>query len=108
MKSETIKKLVDEFKGEQSELGDYIANAIETDKTLHQELRSITRDEQDEEERHKKAVGEINARRVDLQKQCPHLETTYYPDASGNNDSEHICDLCGRRAHRHEGLFDNG
>ena len=26
---------------------------------------------------------------------CPHLETIYHPDASGNNDSWDECNLCG-------------
>ena len=32
----------------------------------------------------------------DLRHDCLHLATTYYPDASGNNDSETYCDLCGK------------
>ena len=26
---------------------------------------------------------------------CDHSETTFYPDASGNNDSCYVCDICG-------------
>lgn len=26
---------------------------------------------------------------------CDHSETQYYPDASGNNDSYHVCLICG-------------
>jgi len=29
------------------------------------------------------------------QRECPHTHTTYIPDASGNNDSETICNHCG-------------
>lgn len=31
----------------------------------------------------------------DLQDQCPHINTKYYPDASGNNDSSTECQDCG-------------
>lgn len=30
-----------------------------------------------------------------LRKLCKHEKTTYYPDASGNNDSCFTCDYCG-------------
>lgn len=29
------------------------------------------------------------------QQLCDHPETKYYPDASGNNDSYHVCLICG-------------
>ena len=31
-----------------------------------------------------------------LQKTCPHTNTQYEPDASGNNDSYTWCRLCGK------------
>jgi len=31
-----------------------------------------------------------------LRARCPHLETIYHPDASGNNDSWDECNLCGK------------
>jgi hypothetical protein len=31
-----------------------------------------------------------------LQCQCSHPNVTYYPDASGNNDSYHACDDCDK------------
>lgn len=37
----------------------------------------------------------INSRIADIQKKCPHPKTTYYPDASGNNDSCYVCNVCG-------------
>ena len=32
----------------------------------------------------------------EIQSKCLHESTTYYPDASGNNDSSTICDICGK------------
>ena len=31
-----------------------------------------------------------------LQKSCDHYDTTYHPDASGNNDSCTVCNICGQ------------
>lgn len=31
----------------------------------------------------------------EAQKKCPHKETVYHPDPSGNNDSWHECTRCG-------------
>lgn len=36
----------------------------------------------------------------DIQKRCPHFETEYYGDPSGNNDSHYQCKLCGKEAKR--------
>ncbi len=35
-----------------------------------------------------------------IQKECKHYSKTYYPDASGNNDSYTECDVCGKRIQR--------
>lgn len=32
----------------------------------------------------------------EVREKCPHYVTTYYPDPSGNNDSETTCDICGK------------
>ena len=37
-----------------------------------------------------------NDRWRDRQRQCPHWLTQYFPDASGNNDSETRCLLCDK------------
>lgn len=39
---------------------------------------------------------ELRKKIVALQEQCPHPKSTYYPDASGNNDSWSECELCGK------------
>lgn len=31
-----------------------------------------------------------------VQSRCAHADHTYYPDASGNNDSYTLCNVCGK------------
>ena len=40
---------------------------------------------------HKKLDDQL----AEVRQKCPHLETEYYPDASGNNDSWTECKWCG-------------
>ena len=42
-------------------------------------------------------IKELGEDCLKLQKACLHKATTYYPDASGGNDSETVCDVCGKR-----------
>lgn len=47
----------------------------------------------------KRHERELHSHQVDLNKLqdvCPHWLERYVPDASGNNDSYHVCELCGR------------
>lgn len=37
-----------------------------------------------------------NKRIRELRKICPHITHTFYPDASGNNDSDYVCNDCGK------------
>ena len=41
------------------------------------------------------ALAEINQEVRELRQSCPHWVTTFYPDASGNNDSSTECNTCG-------------
>jgi len=43
---------------------------------------------------------QIDAEWVELRRKCPHSQTTYLPDPSGNNDSEYRCDICGAYSKR--------
>ena len=42
--------------------------------------------------------SKINKKILDLQNACPHNETKYHSDPSGNNDSFHSCQVCGKEA----------
>lgn len=41
------------------------------------------------------AVASSKSRWTIIRENCKHQSTKYYPDASGNNDSCTICDICG-------------
>ena len=49
-----------------------------------------------EDSRHKKAINKLKKLNEDFQKVCKHTNTTYYPDPSGNHDSETQCNVCGK------------
>lgn len=44
---------------------------------------------------HDTIVGVLRAKINEIRKTCPHINTTYHPDPSGNNDSCYTCDECG-------------
>jgi hypothetical protein len=48
------------------------------------------------EKRHDKVCDKLEARRKLFQATCPHKNVEYVPDASGNNDSYHECNDCGK------------
>lgn len=50
-----------------------------------------------EHKRHNKAFNSLREQLVAIQQQCSHKSTTYYPDPSGNNDSFHECNDCGKQ-----------
>jgi hypothetical protein len=45
-------------------------------------------------------LEEITSKQKLLYERCPHLNTKFHPDASGNNDSEYECLDCGKFAKR--------
>lgn len=48
------------------------------------------------ENEYRKAMDAINGEIKSVKDKCPHLTRTYHPDPSGNNDSYHECDSCGK------------
>ena len=44
---------------------------------------------------YKDTLKELDDQLAEVRQKCPHLETEYYPDASGNNDSWTECKWCG-------------
>lgn len=54
------------------------------------------RQEMSAEHSHHNEMEKVFKVRLDaIQKRCPHVSSTHYPDASGNNDSSDICNDCG-------------
>ena len=50
--------------------------------------------------RYSKALQELEKRRKEIILSCPRTGHTFYPDASGTNDSEFECNDCGVRYSR--------
>lgn len=50
-----------------------------------------------EHERHAAELKRLRDEYRKIVRQCPHASERYVPDPSGNNDSAHICNDCGRR-----------
>lgn len=92
MKKETMTRLINEYQGE--DLGGYLYQAIEHDKALLKEARNIKSMQAEAETKHKGELKHLRDKWCDLQSRCPHHETTFYPDPSGNNDSKTVCDVC--------------
>lgn len=57
-------------------------------------MLEIRRLEAAEELRHREARAWLRSMREDAQRACPQTGKTFYPDPSGNNDSEYVCDDC--------------
>jgi len=61
------------------------------------ESKRLKQSNESERKRHQSALNEIERSIIQLQSKCGHEVTKFYPDASGNNDSETICLICGKR-----------
>jgi len=89
MKPETIKQLLDHGMNSSQ-----LVEALNHDVMIRQ-LRQIEEDKY--EQLNKKFIEDrkqIQERIKGIQRECQHYETTYYPDASGNNDSCYCCAAC--------------
>ena len=42
--------------------------------------------------------NKLEAEIIAIQKSCPHNDTEYHPDPSGNGDSHRSCKICGKEA----------
>lgn len=68
---------------------------------VRQKIQDFRRKLQAERVRHENAVKKLQAAIFAVQEnECVHGSWTFYPDPSGNNDSFHECDTCGRERHR--------
>lgn len=94
MNKTTLSNLIKEYKGD--DLASYVCELIEQDEVLRIKAVDLQKQLTEENNRHKKELKTIDDKWAELEKECPHHETTFYPDASGNNDSETLCDICGK------------
>jgi len=77
-----------------------VTKGIEYYQSIHVSREAVSRKIAEEKKRHDKAMAVLNATLAGIRSRCPHPDVTYYPDASGNNDSFEVCELCGAEAHR--------
>ena len=57
-------------------------------------IDEIYRDRREEAERHTDELQRLKNNMQLVRGNCPHLTTTFHPDASGNNGSYTTCDVC--------------
>ena len=67
---------------------------MEADK-IHNEIRVWEQQEREIRQDYDENLKEIREQIRKIQKSCGHESKKYYPDASGNNDSYYICNICG-------------
>jgi len=102
---EVIKRLIEEYnihninKLEET-LAEHIANQQKAIQRTEFSVSSIEKRKIKEKERHRLAMKELDQELRKVQEECRHLSTTYYPDASGNNDSHVECNHCKKWSHR--------
>ncbi len=75
---------------------DNVLELINYHKQIDRELRQLYHQEEKAKQECNEKLGKIRTERYRLQEKCQHLAKTFHPDASGNNDSETICDICGK------------
>lgn len=96
IKKATLIRLVrerDTSNGEPVE--EFVARILDDQEKLAADIQKHYEDEEQMTTRHDNEAIESIKRVNILKLRCPHYETTYYADASGNNDSSDTCDLCG-------------
>lgn len=94
MKKETLQKYIESYTGDN--LAADLARLIKQVDTVLQERTSIDRQWRTFEDEKYAKIKELELLERDLQASCPHLESSFYGDPSGNNDSYYQCDLCRR------------
>ena len=74
----------------------YLMSKLDNIKSITTQINTQKRELDSAEKIYKTILTNFNLKIRDVQQTCPHILTTYYPDASGGNSSETICDICGK------------
>jgi hypothetical protein len=94
MNQETIQKQIASYTGDN--LASFLYELLTQEQKIKAERRevelAITRVKCEAT----KTIQKCRANLDKIQQQCPHIETKFYPDASGGNDSERHCLWCGK------------
>ena len=71
-----------------------------TQNKIKNEIEAVHVLMEEADHRHENEIAALQIKIREIQQTCPHPHQTYYPDASGNNDSSYYCDDCGKESHR--------
>lgn len=100
----TLQKLITEYDaedpGESRSLAKYLEDRLGEIHRIKSSVASVERRKREERNRHESEMKRLDEKLAGIQKECPHISTTYHPDASGNNDSSVECNHCGKYAKR--------
>ena len=77
-------------------LEEYLADAYNNIQRRRNKWLSIQTLYRELEDEHKEEKEKINQQLRELKQECKHEVTKYYPDASGNNDSSTVCQICDK------------
>ena len=101
---QTLQKLITEYDaedpGESRSLAKYMEDRLGEIRSIKNSVASIEIQKSKENDRHEATMRSLDVDLARFRKNCPHISTTYHPDASGNNDSITECNHCGKQAKR--------
>ncbi len=95
---EALNNIISEYQGD--DLAGHIVGVLEQIEKIRGHIIWTKKERRECERIHKAKLEEIDNALRTMQKECPHWSRTYHPDASGNNDSCYICDICEAEARR--------
>lgn len=75
---------------------EFIVSRINQAEQILNDIDVIHKNQNTIDEQYKRQKQDLNAAITKIQNECPHYDTTYYPDPTGNNDSFYECRLCGK------------
>lgn len=82
------------------ELPSYLAEELSRIEKIANSQINFLRKEQKLKDKYEEDKKSLRAELVKLQEGCPHYDTSYHPDPSGNNDSDYECNICGKWSSR--------
>ena len=90
-------KLIRSFNDDtKPDLVERIAIELECAETTRRAIAKIEKSLEAAKKVYEIAKSECDQHVVDTQNRCDHVISTFYPDASGNNDAHTDCDICGK------------
>lgn len=89
-----IEQILSEYKGEN--IAEHLYTKLKLVETIESSIKDLKTLIEDEEAKYEKRIKEIKTCIKDWQETCKHWSKTFHPDPSGNNDSFHECNICGK------------